>query len=351
MPTVNELDARAEEHLYLALRRYWHPVLYASELEDQPRAATLLGEPLVLARLGGEPVAFRDLCIHRGSALSLGSVKGGNLVCRYHGWEYDQTGACVRIPARPGSPIPSRARATRYDVVEHIGLLWVCLDGPARLPLPEFPEHFDAAYRTVAIPSYEWNCGAARRLENFVDVSHLPFVHEGVLGDPERPEVAPYEVARTDHSLLFQSGLEYQPANPYKLDTGDADLVARDPIDYRIDMPFSVHLTQSLPDGKTYVLFMSGSPVDAKRTRTFSFLSRNYELDPERDQMYVASQTDVVLEQDRPVVESQRPEELPLDFAAELHGGAADRASIFYRRWLVEIAAEFESDDNPLHHD
>lgn len=340
MATVNELDARTEERLYVALRRFWHPVGYSAELADQPVGVTLLGEPIVLARLDGVAVAFRDLCIHRGSALSLGSVKGTHLVCRYHGWEYDGSGACVRVPALPGKAIPSRARVQRYDVVEHVGLVWVCLDGPAQMPLPQFPERSDPAFRTATIPAYEWNCGAARRLENFVDVSHLPFVHEGVLGDPDRPEVPPYQVVRTGCSLSFQSGLEYQPANPHKLDDGGgAALVHRDPIDYRIDMPFGVHLTQTLPGGKKYVLVMVGSPVDAKRTRTFSFLSRNYDLDPARDASYVASQTDVVLEQDRPVVESQRPEELPLDFAAELHGGVVDRASIAYRKWLVEIAA------------
>jgi len=37
------------------------------------------------------------------------------------------------------------------------------------------------------------------------------------------------------------------------------------------------------------------------------------------------------------VVESQRPEELPIDLTQELHSGV-DRVSIDYRRWLSEIA-------------
>jgi len=45
---------------------------------------------------------------------------------------------------------------------------------------------------------------------------------------------------------------------------------------------------------------------------------------------------DRVTEQDRAVVESQRPELLPLDLQAELHL-RSDRMAIAYRKWLREI--------------
>ena len=62
----------------------------------------------------------------------------------------------------------------------------MCLDGPAELPLPEFPQFDDPAYHTIKIPTYDGRCGAARRVENFVDVAHLPFLHEGIPGDPQK---------------------------------------------------------------------------------------------------------------------------------------------------------------------
>src|SRR5579862_390747 len=136
MVAPNELDEAAEQRLYVRLRRYWHPVLFADDLADTPRGVTLLGERVVVVRLAGGVSAFRDLCVHRGSALSVGRViDGDRLECRYHGWTYDKDGACVRIPSRPGMNIPPRARAQRYDAAEHAGLIWVCLDGPAALPL------------------------------------------------------------------------------------------------------------------------------------------------------------------------------------------------------------------------
>ena len=67
--------------------------------------------------------------------------------------------------------------------------------------------------------------------------------------------------------------------------------------------------------------------------------ARDYELDPARDQGFVDFQQ-LILEQDRVVVESQRPAELPIDLSEELHIKGVDRVSIVYRRWLGEIAAE-----------
>src|SRR5262249_17568547 len=92
-----------------AMRWFWHPVMYASELTDAPRGAVLLGEPVVLVRLAGEVRCFADLCVHRGTALSLGWVEDGELRCAYHGWAYGPDGVCTKIPARFGDSIPRRA--------------------------------------------------------------------------------------------------------------------------------------------------------------------------------------------------------------------------------------------------
>ena len=62
---------------FQALRACWHPVGYAREFGDAPRRVRLLGEDVVVWRdSGGAPHALRDLCIHRGTALSLGRVVG-----------------------------------------------------------------------------------------------------------------------------------------------------------------------------------------------------------------------------------------------------------------------------------
>src|SRR4029077_20624517 len=98
------------------LSDYLPPVAESKDVTREPRRFSLLDTEVVLFRdQDGAPVAFKDLCIHRGTPLSLGSVRGDRIVCAYHGWEYDRTGACVRIPSlAAGQPIPARARAISY---------------------------------------------------------------------------------------------------------------------------------------------------------------------------------------------------------------------------------------------
>ncbi|MFM8176220.1 MAG: Rieske (2Fe-2S) protein, partial [Candidatus Limnocylindrus sp.] len=73
----NQLDAAGEAALERALRRAWAPVCRVDELTDAPKAVRLNDEALVVVRLGDEVAAFSDLCVHRGTALSLGWVDQG----------------------------------------------------------------------------------------------------------------------------------------------------------------------------------------------------------------------------------------------------------------------------------
>ena len=124
-----------------AQRACWHPVAFASEVADRPAHADLLGEPLVIWRgAGGALRAMSDLCVHRGTALSLGWVKGDELVCAYHGWRYGADGRCVAIPQKEDpAAVPAKARVRAFRVQERYGLIWVALEEP-RWPLPEVPE-------------------------------------------------------------------------------------------------------------------------------------------------------------------------------------------------------------------
>ena len=103
----------------------WHPVAYASELpEGKPFGTSLLDEAIVIWRSSDRTThAMKDLCIHRGTALSLGWIDNDNIVCAYHGWRYNADGACVHIPQKEQQTIPRKARARSYACVERYGLI------------------------------------------------------------------------------------------------------------------------------------------------------------------------------------------------------------------------------------
>jgi phenylpropionate dioxygenase-like ring-hydroxylating dioxygenase large terminal subunit len=346
---TNELDAAGEARLYRALRHFWHPVAYASSVGDRPVRATLLDEQLVLVRLGGAVRCFRDLCVHRGTALSLGWIEEDQLRCAYHGWTYGGDGVCTQIPARFGSNIPSRAKLTPYRAVERNGLVYVCLEDEPRFDVPEFPEWDDPAFRKIEVEVYDWPTSASRRIENYVDFAHFAWVHDGVLGDRDRPEVPDHEVHREGGELRFGYADYVEPADIGKnegIEQGDASVNTQ--LAYRLSMPNTVLLEQDLPGGR-YVLFFSVCPVSSKVTRNFTFMGRDYQLDDvEEGDRTMLEFNALVIGQDLPIVSSQRPEELPYDLSAELHIRGADKVSLEYRKWLVELANELVPVGTPL---
>jgi vanillate O-demethylase monooxygenase subunit len=334
---ANELDVEGEERLYRAMRWCWHPVAYASEVGDErPIRVTLLDEALALVRLAGEVRCFQDLCCHRGTAISLGWVEHEQIRCAYHGWTYGPDGVCTQIPARFGSNIPSRARLRSYRVAEANGLVWVCLEDAPRFEIPRFPEVMDPSFRTVQIPAYEWDASAHRRMENFVDFAHFAWVHDGLLGDREHPEVPEHDVWREGEELRFSQHVvePLEGATKASLDLGESLVDVENT--YRLTMPLTIYLDRRFPGDHHYILTMSASPIGRKRTRSFSLIVRNYALN--RDDAEFVDFEQVILDQDRPIVESQRPEQLPVDLSAELHVRGVDKVSLEYRRWLIELA-------------
>ena len=329
----------ADDDLYVALRSYWHPVAYASELAGGgPLPVTLLDEPLVLTRIDGKVSAFRDICVHRGTALSLGSVGDDGLRCGYHGWTYNAEGRCTRIPARPDVKIPSRARLTAYATVEHLGLIWVCLTGEPVYPLPENPYFSDESFRFIEVEAYNWACALGRRIENYVDFGHFAWVHDGVLGDSTRPEVPDHSIGRHGNELRFEHPHMAEPPDSGKNRSLEIDGAVEVKLDYRLFMPNTILLDQYIESvDQRYLLFFSVCPTGRNTCRCFTFMGRDYALDEATDAEMLDFNA-LVIGQDHQFVESQRPEELPVDLSAELQIAGVDRVAIEYRRWLRAIA-------------
>jgi len=321
-----------EELRQSRLRHYWHPVVRTEELGDAPLAVRVLGEGLVLFRSGSRVVAFKDLCVHRGTQLSRGFIDDGTLVCAYHGWAYGPDGACVRIPVLPSDqPIPRKARATAYRVTQRYGLIWVCLDEP-QAPVPEIPELEDPALRTCWLyespddPGAFWQTSPGRMIENFIDSSHFAWVHPGIFGRRDMPQIPSFEIERGEGELRWELDI---PVPSGGMMWG----VARHR--YRMVFPFNAQLTRVMPEGKRSVVTLVVTPIAAKQIRRHVFVSRDFALDMP-DSKFVAMVRPAT-EQDRAVVESQRPEELPIDLTEELHVKGPDAPSVEFRRMLAAI--------------
>jgi len=320
-----------------ALELFWHPVCTTAELTaagDTPLGVELLGRRVVVARgASGSLLALADRCLHRSTRLSIGRVDGESIRCAYHGWRWAADGHCVEIPSMPGGPIPERACIPSYDVEERYGLIWVRLDAAARTAIPAHPA-FDRAterpgsMRIVGGVPYTWPVGAPRRVENFVDLAHFAWVHDGSLGRRDEPVPPLPKIEREAGEMRFSY-------DPPILDVVDSSALFGHS-EYRMPIPLTVSIEFWLESGAYRHLWMTASPLDMGRCRSFWTVSRDDDLDGD-DAPHLAFQA-LVLAEDEPVVCNQDPPELPLQIGVEL-SVRTDRVSIEYRRWLTQLAA------------
>ncbi|SDO59436.1 vanillate O-demethylase monooxygenase subunit [Paenibacillus sp. yr247] len=317
----------------MALLDEWHPVLLSSALTDRPVPVIVLGEKLAVFRTSHGVHAFKDLCIHRGVPLSLGKVKGDELVCAYHGWSYNGCGTCTRIPSLPADrAIPPKAKAFVYACVEVYGFIWVCLGTPAS-PLPNISRYIPEGFKEVFMGPYTLQAAGPRLIENFLDVSHLMFVHEGLLGDSNFTEIADYHVVEEDGVLRSEEIIVYQP-DPDGMGRGVHSRYV-----YEVFGPLTVAFTKRDRDtDHIFRLFLMVLPETEQQSKAFMLKQRNYAYE-EPDEVFVQFQ-DLLIEQDREMVENQKPELLPLDLQAELHL-RSDRLSIAYRKLLRDLGVTF----------
>jgi phenylpropionate dioxygenase-like ring-hydroxylating dioxygenase large terminal subunit len=181
----------------------------------------------------------------------------------------------------------------------------------------------DPSHRLLMAGPYRVHASGPRVVENFLDVGHFPFVHEGILGDRSRPEIADYEAMVDDDGVLATGVKVYQP-DPYA--TGQGSTVN---YTYRVHRPLSASFIKH--GEHSFGMLLSVTPHDAVDSTAWMWMAMNYEPETEM----IAFQ-DRIFAQDRPILESQRPELLPLDLQAELHL-RSDRTAIAYRKWLRQL--------------
>ena len=321
------------------LARHWYPVALSREVGSAPVAARLLDEPLVVYRAGGRIVVANDICPHRGVPLSLGAGDGNGVTCAYHGLRFGAGGVCERVPAHPTSKIPARLNLRSHPAVERYGLVWTCLrpdaasavDPEEHSVIPTVPHWQDQGFQQITCPSFDVAAFAGRQLEGFIDVAHFGFVHKDTFGDPDDTVVPAYTPVLQEYGF----GVDYWSTvgnYPHGGKTGASGFQWLRHFD--VHLPFTATLVVHFPDGGRLCIMNAASPVSARATRVFAPIARNFDTDQPVQDVYDFNLR--IFEEDRAIVEVQKPENLPLDPKLEVHI-PADRSSIAYRRGLRDL--------------
>lgn len=153
----------------------------------------------------GQPVCMDDRCAHRGAALSQGRITDGTIQCPFHGFCFDNSGRCVRVPSEGEDwTIPDHFRVNTYTMREEGGYVWAWRGprGEAHT-IPPVPQQPLLDGLIFGEHHYVWNSHYTRCIENVIDYSHLPFVHRRNLGAFIREPVTRVSVEPFDGGFRF----------------------------------------------------------------------------------------------------------------------------------------------------
>ena len=297
------------------LSDFWYPVAVAAQLQDEPMPVQLLDVDLVLYRgPSGTVGVVVDLCPHRNIRLSTGSILEGELVCPFHGLRFGPTGRC-RLPALGrAEKLPASYSVRAFPGVERYGLIWTCLGRPEAHTIPRVPalEGVPAEGLDILGPQ-SWPVSAARQMENFLDVGHVPLVHASTIGGDVASALRPGTIEAIDDALILT--VPYTEQWP-----GGAPrpclFVYRTIIPFTIDFKIEDHTT-----GDSMYALNIPSPTSAHRSRVFQvFRVVDATSMPKRQLqhtfMTVFAQ---VNQQDIDILSSLRMPDLPLDQHHEVH--------------------------------
>lgn len=318
-----------------ALRNAWYAVARSIDVAAAPVAVTLLGTKAVLYRgPSGAIVAAPDRCPHRESPLSPGHVdEDGCLVCPYHGWAFGDEGRCTKVPsASDGVPPPPRAHLSTFACAERYGLVWMCVGTPTG-EIPVIPQEDDPTFRRINTPVDLWQTSATRMTDNFLDITHFPWVHVATFGRRQETQVPKVELDELDHGWF---GYQYEVrANNKALGTlasGQSVDVVERKMSSGFHLPFDVRSTIAYHTGLQHILLLLSTPVDDV-TSYFTFVVwRNDDFSVSAEEVI---RFDLAIGAEDKRMLEQLDGVLPLD-QTTLVSVQADKCSVEWRRRLVE---------------
>ena len=286
----------------------------AAVIADRPIGVRMLGLDFVLYRdSAGQVICLSNVCCHRGGALSDGRINSGCIACPYHGWEYNSSGRCVKIPALgDDARIPKRARIDSYPTEEKYGWVWAFLgDLPEedRPVIPDlFPEYHDSENWRLVPYHIEANVNWVRFEENSLDTIHTAFVHKHFGGRVD-PTSAAAPIERLPLGARV-SRTKYAPDDAAKVGAV-AELLAEDRKRTQVSLEFSFvgvchRIQPTFKEGMSQIQFSVKTPIDPYRTRVFGWQARNFLLEPKYDEERQEGIAEA-LQEDLRVVEKVKP--------------------------------------------
>ena len=191
------------------IENQWYAILRTQDVKKKPVSVKRMNTQVVLYRdTNNKLVCLDDRCPHKGVLLSLGKIHGDLIACPYHGFQYDQSGNCVHIPAMGKSGVVPKGMCVKsYHIEEKHGLIWMWWgDAIESGEYPEIPMFKEFANYKGYTSHYAWVApiNYTRYVESVCEVYHVPFVHKGSalnIWDPKGGRVDDFKCEVNGHLI------------------------------------------------------------------------------------------------------------------------------------------------------
>jgi vanillate O-demethylase monooxygenase subunit len=291
-------------------RNCWYVAARSDEVGRELLARQLLDRPVVLFReQSGAVIALEDRCAHRAYPLSKGRLDGDRLVCGYHGFEYDTSGACVRVPSQ--AQVAYGVCVHAFPVREQPPFVWIWMGEPGRSAMASTP-HLPWLEEGWASSGTGVRVAANYMLvhEHYLDLTHIMEMHRAQ-APPELDALPPLDrVNVSETSVTYSRGIP-----PSGLADWEAEATGlprdRDYARHYQGTFLSPAVTVESWDiddgnGKLYsqARIQAVSPESPTSTHLFWEFARNYETERELVGRHLNAEFEPVMRQDVEVLET-----------------------------------------------
>lgn len=340
---VKELNNR---NTYLA--PYWYVIALSKSVSTQkPYKVTCFDKDIVLYReYYGQIVAQNNVCPHRGAPLDQGWIEHNsmtnktNIVCPYHGWNFDTNGVLKSVPSQKCDckHLPKRQVLPTYThkIHEEHGYIWYFYDNEnsndketkeTRKYMPQIPatllqsfleNSWKPVYGEIVFDSTYWNV-----FDNAIDITHIHFLHGDTFGNSSKPEINNFEIIFQNSQYVHMKFQIYnKPANLLWHWT----IVDNVDVDMQIWLPCTSIIKISLGSGIQMITVVNTTPINSHQSINRFCLWRNFAQWDFLD-IFAYKAMIQILEQDKYMVEQLKPEQSLQEISLQ-----SDMPQIAYRK-------------------
>jgi phenylpropionate dioxygenase-like ring-hydroxylating dioxygenase large terminal subunit len=265
-----------------APRNQWYIAALSQEVTRGMLARQILEDHIVFFRTeDGSPVALADRCPHRGVPLSMGTIQNDGIRCAYHGFEFGKSGACHRVPSQ--SRIVPQLAVQSYPLLEIGPYIWIWMGDPAHADQSLLPDQFALGitrpgWRITPLFVIEMGCNYQLLHENLLDVSHISFLHTGLL-DTGSMASAAFKASYTGGRVKISRDLDEVPnemmARTFNLTVGKPvrRTLITEAIPPQLSLITNIFTDPEKPDAPPQIMIAPQGVTPSGKNRCLNFLT------------------------------------------------------------------------------